>query len=103
MLEGVLQYETLVQQYEAASGQTYPGDLKAATPARLREHLHLSLTDVSTYADVRAALLSYETVSRSFFQEQIYKQLQVEDGKSGDGPTPMEVDRVEYKGKEGQR
>ena len=103
MLEGVLQYETLVQQYEAASGQTYPGDLKAATlircsPPRLREHLQLSLSDVSTYADVREALLSYERVSRSFSQEQIYKQLQVEDSKA-DGPTPMEVDRVEYKGK----
>ena len=103
MLEGVLQYETLVQQYEAASGQTYPGDLKAAilircSPPRLREHLQLTLSDVSTYADVREALLSYERVSRSFSQEQTYKQLQVEDRKA-DGPTPMEVDRVEYKGK----
>ena len=102
MLEGVLQYENLVQQYETASGQVYPPDLKAATlircsPARLREHLQLSLSDVSTYADVREALLSYERVSRSFSQEQIYKQLQVDD--KNDGPTPMEVDRVEYKGK----
>ena len=71
MLEGVLQYENLVQQYETASGQTYPGDLKSATlircvAARLREHLQLSLNDVSTYADVREALLAYERVSKSF-------------------------------------
>ena len=110
MLEGVLQYENLVQQYETASGQNYPGDLKAATlircaPSRLREHLQLSLSDVSTYADVREALLSYERVSKSFSQEQSYKQLQVEDSKTSDGPTPMEVDRVmkgKGKGKKGK-
>ena len=95
MLESVLQYENLVQQYESASGQTYPSDLKAATlircsPPRLREHLQLSLSDVSTYADVREALLAYERISKSFFQEQILKQLEAPEGRSGDGPTPME-------------
>ena len=103
MLENILQYENLVSQYEMASGQTYPEDLRSATlircaPQKLRDHLQLSLTDKSTYADVREALLSYERASKSYSQEQILKHLELKDGDSRDGPTPMEVDRVE-KGK----
>ena len=109
MLENILQYEHLVTQYEAASGQTYPTDLKSATlircaPNRLKERLQLSLTDRSTYADVREALLSYDQVSRSFSQEQILKQLEIiEPRQAHDTSAPMEVDRVDKgKGKKGK-
>ena len=80
MLENILQYEQLVNQYEQTSKDTYPSDLKTATlircaPQKLREHLQLSLSDRSTYADVREALFADERTSKSFSQEQILKQL----------------------------
>lgn len=45
-----LNFEQLVGQYESSSGNTYPGDLKAATifrcsPQRIREYLRLSLKE----------------------------------------------------------
>ena len=102
LLESILQFEQLCTQYEAASKQTYPSDLKSATlircaPTKLKEHLQLSLTDRSSYADVREAILAYERVSKSFTQGQILKNLEIQDKQ--DGPTPMEVDRVYDKGK----
>ena len=70
MLENTLQYEQLVNQYEQTSKETYPSDLKTAAlircaPQKLREHLQLSLSARSTYADVREALVAYERTSKS--------------------------------------
>ena len=71
-------------QYEQTSKETYPSDPKTATlircaPQKLKEYLQLSLTDKSTFADVREALLAYERTSQSFSQEQILKQLELRD------------------------
>ena len=96
-----------MNQYERTSKETYPSELKTATlircaPQKLREHLQLSLSDRSTYADVREALLAYERTSKSFSQEQILKQLEIQDpgrASTDNGLAPMEVDRVQDKGK----
>ena len=50
MLEGILNYETLVDQYDKSSGEKYPSDLKTATllrcaPQKIREFLQLTLRD----------------------------------------------------------
>ena len=81
MLEQTLNFEQLVSQYESSSGNTYLGDLKAATilrssPQRMREYLQLSLKEDSTYADIREAVLAYERVTKGFSAEQILKQVQ---------------------------
>ena len=64
-LENVLTYESLVQTFEELSGQKYPEELKAATlircsEARLREHLQLTVTEGTSYIQLREAVLSYE-------------------------------------------
>ena len=79
MLEQILNFEQLVGQYESSSGNTYPGDLKAATilrcsPQRIREYLQLSLKEDSSYADIREAVLAHERVTKGFSSESILKQ-----------------------------
>ena len=93
VLESVLSYEQLVQEFEKLSGTTYPAELKAATlircsESRLREHLQLTVKEDTTYAQIREALLSHEQVSKTWSQETIMKPL-----------TLMEIDRIEEKGK----
>ena len=100
MLEQILNFEQLVSQYESSSGNTYPADLKAATilrcsPQRIREYLQLSLKEDSSYADIRAAVLAHERVTKGFSSESFLKQLQT--SSEQDTSAPMEVDRT-YKG-----
>ena len=101
MLEQILNFEQLVGQYESSSGNTYPGDLKAATilrcsPQRIREYLQLSLKEDSSYADIREAILAHERVTKGFSSESILKQIQ-SPAPEHDTSAPMEVDRI-YKG-----
>ena len=106
VLESVLSYEQLVQEFEKLSGTTYPAELKAATlircsESRLREHLQLTIKEDTTYAQIREALLSHEQVSKTWSQEAIMKSLTLknEAAANPNGPAPMEVDRIEEKGK----
>ncbi len=100
MLEQILNFDQLVSQYESSSGNTYPGDLKAATILRCspRRIIQLSLKEDSTYADIREAVLAHERVTKGFSAEQILKQVQA----PGDPDTsaPMEIDRIYKGGKE---
>ena len=98
-----IEFEQLVSQYESSSGNTYPGDLKAATilrcsPQRIREYLQLSLKEDLSYADIREAVLAHERVTKGFSAEHILKQVQA----PGDPDTsaPMEIDRIYKGGKE---
>lgn len=102
MLEQILNFAQLVGQYEASSGNVYPGDLKAATilqcsPTRVREYLQLSLKEESTYSDIREALLAYERVTKGYTSEQLLKQVQTTPDSEA---TPMEVDRITKGGKD---
>ena len=105
-LESILNYEQLVLEYEQASGSTYPKELMAATlikccQPRLREQIQLSITDTTSYADIREKITSYERVSKAWTSDQVLKHVNDQPNYasgSGDGPVPMEVDRIE-KGK----
>ena len=106
MLENILNYETLVDQYEKSSGEKYPSDLKTATllrcaPQKIREFLQLTLRDDVTYMDMKEALLSHERITKGYSQEAILKQLSAgaNSGHDASEATPMEVDRVFEKGK----
>ena len=112
LLENILQYEQLVSSYETSSGSVYPPDLKTATlircaPAKVRDHIQLSLRDDSTYSDVREALLSFDRVTRGFSAEAIMKQLTYDstsaERRDDGGVRDMEVDRVEWKGGKGYK
>ena len=113
-LENILEYEQLVSDYELVSGSSYPAELKAATllrcsEQRVREHLQLTISDSTTYQEIREALLSYEKVSKVWTPESVLKSLQTSQSSLAKqlaspsidtgGPQPMEVDRIESKGK----
>ena len=102
VLDNVLSYEQLVQEFEKMSGTTYPQELKAATlircsENRLREHLQLTIKETTTYNQIREAVLSHEQASKTWSQESIMKSLNVRPDPNG--PMPMEVDRIQEKGK----
>ena len=106
MLENILNYETLVDQYEKSSGEKYPNDLKTATllrcaPQKIREFLQLTLRDDVTYTDMKESLLSHERITKGYSQEAILKQLSAgaNSGQETSEATPMEIDRVYEKGK----
>ena len=102
-----------MQQFQAISGSTYPSELKSTTlirccPHKLKEHLRLSITETSTYQEIREKIMNYEKVSRSWNQETILKQLHGDaSGQDTGGPAPMEVDHVKGdskgKGKKGDK
>ena len=106
-LESVLAFEQLVIQYEEASGSSYPLELMSATLIRccqpkLREQLQLSISEDSTCQEIRDKVLSFERVSKVWSTEQVLKHIQDTTSYTGgttDGPTPMEVDRIEKGGK----
>ena len=103
-LECILAFEQMVQQFEEASESSYPIQLKSATlirccHAKVREYLQLTVTDSTTYADIREAISSHDRAGKVWSQETVMRSLtqgQVE--HRTDGPLPMEVDRSE-KGK----
>ena len=110
-LESILAFEQLVMQYEEASGSTYPLELMSATLIRccqpkLREQLQLSINEESTYQEIRDKVLSFERVSKIWSTDQVLKHVQETPSYTGgaaDGPTPMEVDRIEKGGKGKQK
>ena len=70
-LEPILNFEQLVMQYEEASGSVYPKELMAATLIRccqpnLREQLQLSITDETSYGDIRDKITAYERVVKTW-------------------------------------
>ena len=104
-LESILNYEQLVLEYEQASGSVYPKELMAATSTKccqpwLREQIQLSITDTTSYVDIREKIISYERASRAWTSDHVLKHVtEPYPSGSADGPSPMEVDRVESRGK----
>ena len=105
--------EELVKDYERCSGQSYPREILLSTllrciPSPLKEHIHLQLTDRTTYAQVKESVLVYERTTRTWMPTQVYQPLEngqgqylaaVENAPSGGRQQAMEVNRVEDKGK----
>ena len=108
-LECVLAFEQMVQQFEESSMSSYLDELKSATlirccHAKVREYLQLTVTDSTTYGDIREAILSHDRASKVWSQETVLRSLtQGPAEQRTDGPIPMEVDRIfmeKGKGKE---
>ena len=93
--------------YLEASGGVYPKELMAATLIRCRqpkprEQFQLSITDDTSYRDIRDKITAYERVVKTWTSDQALKHVNDQpsytSGTQSDGPVLMEVDRVE-KGK----
>ena len=101
LLEYILSYERLVREYEAISPHAYADDLKIGTllsglPGEMRRYLQMQVTETTTYETLRERVLQYERSSSTWNSDHVLKSLGME--QPHDGPTPMEVDRLE-KGK----
>ena len=64
ILESILEYERLVADFEDVSSSKYPDELKSATllqctEQRVREYLQLSVSETTSYKDIREALLAH--------------------------------------------
>ena len=103
IMEQILSYEQLVQQFEEASSSTYPAELKIATLVKcsgqkLREYLQLTINEHTTYPQLKETMMGYDKACRAWTPESVLKSLQGSTS-SDQGPQPMEVDRIENKGK----
>ena len=70
------------------------GVLTKALPAHVRQQVQLSMSESSTYAEVRERVLSFETVAHVYSAVKIQQEFGV-----GNGPAPMEIDIVTGKAK----
>ena len=106
LLDYILSYERLVNDYEEVSPQQYPEDLKISTllsglPSDMRRYLQMQVTDATTYQALRDKVLQFERSSSTWTSEQMLKALGIDKVMGGSENTAMEVDRVEGKGRGG--
>jgi hypothetical protein len=102
-MEQILAYEQLVQQFDEASSTTCPSELKIATLVKcsgqkLRDYLQITINEQTTYAQLKEIILGYDKACRAWTPESVLKSLQSSTA-TDQGPQPMEVDRIENKGK----
>ena len=78
LLEWTLTFERLIAEY---------------APEDIRRYLQLQVSESTTYEKLRETMLAFERTSSSWSTERTLKAI------GADEPTPMDVDRVEWKGK----
>jgi len=81
ILEQILAYEQLVQQFEEVSSSVYPSELKIATLVKcsgqkLREYLQLTIGEQTTYAQLKETMLGYDKACRAWTPEAVLKSAQ---------------------------
>ena len=101
LMQHVLRLEHAYAEYERF-GSKFNDDLKTAILMRsvtgqLKTWLQLQVSESTTYAKVKEMILLYDASTTKRSEHMVLGV----DGTTGnsDGPVPMEMDRVEYKGK----
>ncbi|CAE7267812.1 unnamed protein product [Symbiodinium necroappetens] len=105
--EKVTHYEEIIAEYQRISSLKFSEDLRITTlaqaaPSALQVQLHMSLNSETAYAKLREQILAYE---RSATRWQVSSTLTLPttttsaQGQPSDTSGPMDVDRVEKKGK----
>ena len=94
--EQLPQFESIVNEYERISNQKYSDDAKVAAillacPAQIRQHLHLWLTETTTYEQLKERIIQLEAVTTKWDSN---NSLMLPTRASNDEATPMEVDYV---------
>ena len=102
MVDNLLQFEQLLEQYQYASGHPVADDLVISTllkcvDAPTRKHRQLTIDEFTTYEKLKDLLIQYDRNSRTWSSETIMKGLRLQyhggdASASSSGPTPMEVD-----------
>ena len=101
--EQLPQFEALVQEYEQISGQSYSDDLNfcCAFGLSIRQHLHLWLTNTTTYEQLKERIVQLEAVTTTWDSS---NSVMLPTRASADEATPMEADyigKAHDKGKKG--
>ena len=112
MLENLLNFDSLLDQYELASGQRMPDDLAVSTVLRCidaptRRHLEMIMDENINYEKLKEKLILLDKNTKSWSGDGFLKNLQQlqnpttsSSSTSYQGPAPMEVDQVQFgKGK----
>ena len=94
--EQLPQFESIVNEYERISNQKYSEDAKVAAillacPAQIRQHLHLWLTETTTYEQLKERIIQLEAVTTKWDSA---NSLMLPTRATSDEATPMEVDYV---------
>ena len=105
MVEQILGFERLAEEYanvakENIGDSTQLSVLLRVIPNHLRQHLQMQLSEDASYTEMREKVLSYERTTTSFSAQNLYHELRIKDQPKQDEPTPMEIDRVAWKGKD---
>ena len=78
--EQLMNFERLIAEYEKASGNTLPGDVKLSVvlkciPKALQSHVHLRMDSSTTYEDVKSLVLSYEVSTTNWSAARVQQEL----------------------------
>ena len=107
MMENLLQFDALLDQYELAAGHRMPDDLTVSTVLRCldgptRRHLEMVMDESMDYAKLKDKLILLDKNTKAWSGDNFLKNLQVFNQPTStsstnyQGPTPMEVDQVHY-------
>lgn len=98
--------DRLMSEYHKACGQHVPEEVALSVlirclPAHIRQHVQLNLEDTTTYSTVRSRILGFESVTNSWSSQRIHNEFGIvgSPSSSSQGPQPMEVDAIQFKGK----
>ena len=106
MLENLLNFDSLLDQYELASVASMPDDLAVSTVLRCidaptRRHLEMVMEDDITYSKLKDKLIMLDKNTKAWSGEGFLRNLQQVQNPSSSstsyqGPAPMEVDQVQF-------
>ena len=104
LLPQILKLEEHYYQYEKLGGKLNP-DMKAAILLRsiggqMKMHLNLALNKGSTYAQIREAIIAYDNATTKWNEAGALSFTSPTTSGMDQGPMPMEVDRLQQKGKD---
>ena len=110
MLENLLHFDALLDQYELAAGHRMPDDLTVSTVMRCldgpaRRHLELVMDEGMDYPKLKDKLILLIVLDKNtkvwsgdtFLKNlQVFNQPSTSSSSNYQGPAPMEVDQVHY-------
>ncbi|CAE7249787.1 RE2 [Symbiodinium sp. CCMP2592] len=96
MCEQLSSFERLIAEYEKASGNALPGDVKLsvvlrAIPKALQSHVRLRMDASTSYEDVKNLVLSYEVSTTNWSAARVQQELGLVSPNKGS--VSMEVDQ----------
>ena len=94
-LEQILNLERIIDEYQKVSNEALSSNTKLSVllrviPQHLRQHVQLSMTETTSYDEVRERVVAFERTTSSWTPASVFKEMHIDNG----GPMDMEVDRI---------